>query len=530
MPKLWIDNRPVEVPDGTTVLAAARKLGIDIPALCYLQGHPANTSCMCCVVQIDGQADLVPACATVATEGMRVSSETDEVRAARRTALELLLSDHLGDCIGPCQSACPAGMDIPRMIRHIAAGDLKAAIATVKARIALPAALGRICPAPCEKACRRGRYDQPVAIKLLKRHAADADLADDEPYLPPRRPPSGKRVAIIGAGPAGLAAAYYLLTLGHGCTVFDDHDRPGGMLRYGVEPRRLPRKVLEAEIDIIRQLGAEFRMRTLVGEHVSLEELRTDFDAVFVAVGELRADDAEQLGLSAPAGRLRADPATFQTEVQGVFAGGDAIGRRKSAVRSVAHGHGAAVAIDQYLTGRPLTGTGRPFTTRMGRLDEEELRRLVALASPEPRASPAGRTLAGEDAPGLSDAQAHSEAARCLHCDCRKAESCKLRRYAALYAANPKRHGDQRRRLELHAGRGQVIYEPGKCIDCGLCVQITARAGEALGLTFVGRGFDVRVAVPFGRELDQALQKVAAECVRACPTGALAFKMNRASQ
>ena len=164
MPKLIIDQREVEVPEGATVLDAARKLGIDIPALCFHEGCNPSTSCLACLVRIGGEERLVPSCATAAAEGMQVESETEAVRQARRTALELLLSDHLGDCMAPCQLGCPAQMDIPTMLRQIAAGQLREAIATVKRDIALPAVLGRICPAPCEKVCRRGDLDAAVSI------------------------------------------------------------------------------------------------------------------------------------------------------------------------------------------------------------------------------------------------------------------------------------------------------------------------------------------------------------------------------
>ncbi|KPK79824.1 MAG: hypothetical protein AMJ81_12730, partial [Phycisphaerae bacterium SM23_33] len=307
MPRLSIDNREVQVPEGATILDAARKAGVDIPALCFLEGHPAGTSCMVCVVRVNGQEALTPSCATPAQEGMRVESETPAVHQARRTALELLLSDHLGDCMGPCQCICPAGMDIPLMIRQIAAGRTADAVATVKRHIALPAVLGRICPAPCEKGCRRGQHDGPVSIMLLKRWAADADLTGESPYLPPRQADTGRKVAVVGAGPAGLAAAFYLLQHGHGCVLFDEHDRPGGMLRRGVPADRLPRDVLDAEIDVIRRLGAEFRLSTRVGRDVSVADLKRDFDAVFVAVGELKAGDAERLGLAAPNDRIHVD-------------------------------------------------------------------------------------------------------------------------------------------------------------------------------------------------------------------------------
>ena len=146
MPRLSIDNREVEVPNGATVLDAAGKLGIDIPTMCFMKGCQPSTSCMVCVVKIDDRAVLLPACGTLAQDGMRVESDCEEVHQARKTALELLLSDHVGDCLGPCHMICPAQMNIPLMIRQIAAGKLRDAIETVKKDIALPAVLGRICP------------------------------------------------------------------------------------------------------------------------------------------------------------------------------------------------------------------------------------------------------------------------------------------------------------------------------------------------------------------------------------------------
>ena len=519
MPRLVIDNQEVEVPPGSSVLDAARRLGIDIPTLCYLEGQTPLTSCMVCVVKVNGRDALVPSCATRAEEGMVVESETDEVREQRRCALELLLSDHLGDCEAPCQTACPAHMDIPRMIRHIAAGQVREALITIKQDIALPATLGRICPAPCEKACRRGQADAPLSICLLKRYAADADLASAEPYVPPRKDATGKRVAIVGAGPAGLAAAYHLLQQGHACTLFDEHDAPGGMLRYGVPEEKLPRDVLDAEIDVIRNLGAEFRMSRRLDSATGLERLRKDFDAVLVATGQDQAGQASALGLKVTRTGIQVDRQTCATSAEGVFAAGGAVRATRMAVRALADGKAAAACIDQHLRNRPVAVPPRPFSTHIGKLLEGEMERFLAGACRAGRTEPAGGPGAG-----LSDSEARREALRCLHCDCRKADACRLRRYCQLYGARPSRYKGQRKPFRQYLDHPQVIYEPGKCIACGLCIQIAAQASEPLGLTFIGRGFDVRVAAPFDRSIAEALQKAAAECVAACPTGALAFR------
>ncbi len=529
MPRVVIDDRVIDVPEGSTILDAARRLGLDIPTLCFLDGLKPATSCMICVVKVKGSDRLVPSCATLVQDGMEVESETDEVRDIRRTGLELLLSDHVGDCIAPCQVACPAHMDIPLMLRQVAAGDLRAAITTIKKDIALPAVLGRVCPELCERACRRREVDSPAAICQVKRYVADVDLASSAPYLPVCKPTSEKKVAIVGAGPTGLSAAWHLIQAGHVCVVFDEHEKPGGRLRYDPEvagdEARLPPDLLDAEIDVIETLGATFRVGVRVGRDVSLADLQSEFDAVLVATGPLAETDTECLGLPVSRGRLRVDPRTHETSIAGVFAAGDAVQPSKLIVRSVAQGKAAAYCVDQYLTGQTVTGPPRTFDFRAGRLDSEEIAQLATVAATVARVVPAG----GADK-GLTEQEARTEASRCLHCGCGKQDGCKLRCYAALYGANPNRYRGDRRKLKRHLQHGDVIYEPGKCILCGLCVQIATRAGEPLGLTFIGRGFDVRVDVPFDRSIAESLVRVARECVDACPTGALALKSDACTQ
>ena len=165
---LTIDKRPVSVNEGSTVLNAAETLGISIPTLCYTPGYKPNSTCMLCVVHEMNTDSLILACSMPAKEGMVVETDTENVRIARKDTLDLLLSEHVGDCEAPCQRACPANMNIPLMIRQIQERKFEEAISTVKKDIALPAVLGRICPAPCEKVCRRAAHDKPLSICLFK--------------------------------------------------------------------------------------------------------------------------------------------------------------------------------------------------------------------------------------------------------------------------------------------------------------------------------------------------------------------------
>lgn len=523
MPTLTVDNREVSVPQGATVLEAARAVGLDIPTLCFREGCRPESSCLVCVVRINGAARLMPSCATPAAEGMVVESETPEIHGARRTALELLLGDHLGDCVGPCEVTCPAHLDIPGMIRLISEGRMAEAAEKVRERIPLPAILGRICPTMCEKACRRGELDQPISILLLKRYVGDWALRSGARSAV--MPDTGRRVAVVGAGPAGLCAAYYLRRAGHACVLFDDHPEPGGGLRYGVPPQRLPRGVLDAELASITDLGVELRPGTRVGRDISLEELRRSFDAVVLATGAVSEADAQALGLAVRGEALQADRETHQASLPGVFVAGSALAPSQHAVRAVGSGRSAATSVMQYLAHEEATGAHRPFTTRMGPLDAAEMSAFAARAPRYGRLQPGGASdPEPAEAPGFAPEEACAEADRCLHCECAALSCCRLRELAIRLDARPARYRDRRRVFTRETSHPELVHEPGKCISCGLCVQIAEREREPLGLSFVGRGFTVRVGVPFNEELAAALALAARACAEACPTGALVLR------
>lgn len=520
MPRITIDHREIEVPAGTTILEAARHLGIAIPTLCYRRDCRPETSCMVCVVKIEGSERLLPACATRCTEGMVVESETAEVRAARRVALELLLADHRGDCVGPCQYICPAGLDIPRMVGLIRCGDMRAAVAVTHDTIAFPSVLGRVCAAFCEKGCRRAGRDASIAIRLLKRAVGDYDLACREPLAPPCAPETGRRVAVVGGGPAGLTAAYYLRRAGHEVTVLESASQAGGGLRTGVAPEALPPSVLQGEIAGVARLGVRLVTDAMVGRDVSLADLQREYDAVVLACGEVTEDAARSLGLALHGKGLAHDRHTLMTERLGVFVAGSALAPSRHAVRAVGSGRLVAQAVCQHLAGEHIHVDHRPYTVLMGELSPAEMAVFSASASPVDRAIPAG----GE-ATGLGADEARAEAARCLQCTCEGIDTCRLRHWGHAYEANPHRVKIARRPYGLDQSHPDVIYEPGKCIACGLCVQIASRT-PGLGLTFVDRGFRVRMAAPLASDLEQALGAAARECARACPTAALRWRGN----
>jgi formate dehydrogenase major subunit len=290
--RLEVDGRIVEGLEGQTILEVCRANGIEIPTLCYEPKLPGFGACRMCVVEVEGEEHPPISCSRAAEAGMVVRTQTEQIRRLRRTNLELIFSDHNAYCLPPCQNKCPSHIDIPGFLKANAEGQFRESARIFKRTIPFPSILGRVCPAPCEEHCRRDEVDEAIAIRDSHRYAGDMVLkAQNEGIEPPlpfeTEPKTGKRVAVVGSGPAGMAAAYYLLMSGHDVTVFEKDELPGGMLRYGIPEYRLPKAdVLDPEYEAVWRLGGRLECNKALGRDFSLDDLRDQgFDATIVATG-----------------------------------------------------------------------------------------------------------------------------------------------------------------------------------------------------------------------------------------------------
>ena len=276
---------------GETILDVARRHNVHIPTLCHDPRLKPFSSCFVCVVEVEGMNGMQPSCSTEIKEGMKIRTDNENVRTSRKTALDLLVSNHFADCVAPCEETCPAGVDVQGYISLIEKGLYRDAVGLIKQTNPFPAICGRVCVRPCELACRRNFLDEGtgVGIDYLKRFAADRDLLNGQDhYRPEVAAPTGKKVAIIGGGPGGLSAAYFLQQKGHQCDVYEAAPHPGGWLRYGIPEYRLPNDVLDKEIETITELGVQIHCNRRFGDDLSYGELKDKYHAVILTIGSQR--------------------------------------------------------------------------------------------------------------------------------------------------------------------------------------------------------------------------------------------------
>ena len=671
-----INDKDVKIPEGSTILDAARKAGFSIPTLCSAEGLEPFTSCFICAVKVEGgRGNLVPSCATKVRDGMSVTVESDEINASRKMCVNLMVSDHCGDCLPPCETACPASIDIKGFLALIAERKPEEAAALIREKAPFPGSLGRICPRPCEAECRRTRVDDPVSICFMKRFASDCEIEKyGVPQFSEKLPPTGKKVAVIGAGPSGMTAAYFLNQQGHDVTVFEKNSKSGGMLRYGIPFYRLPDSALASEMDAIENAGVTVKYNTEIGKDIKVTELEKEYDALMIAIGaqgasnmrvegedldgvysgieylgnvansdypdlgnkvvivgggntaidasrtalrsgadvtilyrrtraEMPANNFEiedaleegvkieflnapvavrrengklfvkcikmELGESDASGRRRPVPVegseyeievsavisaigqkvlpeavaelgieitkwgtvavdenTFMTTRAGIFSAGDCQTGADMAVRAVGNARKAAVSINQYLSGEEVTGEEVLFNSQMGPLDKVPESLFEGVESAERIKMPVidhkvRTTSFNEIEKGFDYEEAVKEAERCLECGCDKADDCKLREYATEYGADQNMFGGDRRGYSKDTTRSDITMETGKCISCGSCVRACAEIKGLNVLSFVNRGFQTRMTVPFGRSLVESSCDGCGECVKVCPTAAI---------
>ncbi|MCG6352715.1 FAD-dependent oxidoreductase, partial [Vibrio alginolyticus] len=295
MIEIVIDGKYRIVEEGLTLLEAAKVCGVEIPSLCGMNKSNEKVPCDLCVVEVES-GGTKRACELEVYRGLNVVTQSEQLSEHRRKALNRIMTDHYADCEAPCKTACPAGVDIQSYLYHIAQNDHQKAIEVIKRTLPMPLSIGRVCPAFCESECRRSLVDEPIAIRQLKRHAADADLSAHEAYVPEKKPSKGLNIAVVGSGPGGLTAGYYLSNEGYDVTVFESMPKAGGWLRYGIPEYRLPKDILDKEIELMCRNGMQVHTNQKLGVDLTLSQLSEEYDAVCLAVGASQAVEMHYTG------------------------------------------------------------------------------------------------------------------------------------------------------------------------------------------------------------------------------------------
>lgn len=294
---LHINGNEIVAEQGLTILEVAKRADIDIPTLCYVKGTISQNPCGICAVTIsnfqdyslkplEGSEELFRACVTLAQEGMQIETASDAAVEHRQNRLAAISKHHFGDCKAPCNLTCPGQINVQGYIAHVEKGEYEEAMRLIMERNPVPFSVGRVCPRFCETRCRRILVDDPVSINHLKRFVADWCMKNEVDLKIPKERPTGKKVAVIGGGPAGLTAAFYLTRKGHDVTIFEAAPKLGGALRYGFPEYKIPREILDFEINMILKMGISVRLSQRWGKDFIIQDLVDQgFDATFIGIG-----------------------------------------------------------------------------------------------------------------------------------------------------------------------------------------------------------------------------------------------------
>jgi len=283
---LNINGNEVIAEKGLTILEVAKRSDIKIPTLCHIKGKPADNPCTICVVEVEGQDELMRSCVSLARDGMVINTESEAVVAHRQERLAVLSETHFGDCKAPCNLTCPGQINVQGYIAHVARGEYEEALRVVMERNPIPFSVGRVCPRFCETRCRRILIDEPVSINHLKRFVADWCMSNEIDLKIPKDKPTGKRIAVIGGGPAGLTVAWFLTRKGHEVTIFEAAPKLGGALRYGFPDYKIPKEIVDYEVNTILRMGINIRLSQKWGKDFTLQDLKDmGFDATFIGIG-----------------------------------------------------------------------------------------------------------------------------------------------------------------------------------------------------------------------------------------------------
>jgi predicted molibdopterin-dependent oxidoreductase YjgC len=366
---------------------------------------------------------------------MRIETDSPEVRLSRALSLELLLSDHRADCEAPCKVACPGNMDVATMNRLCDEGKIDDALALLRDTLVIPATLCFICNAPCEKICRKGVINKPVAVReIKKRLVAHTDLT----AIVPPAVRNGKKIAVVGSDPAALAAAYHLCKQGYEVTLFEPAEQ---ILVPYIRSENVPADILELETEVIKRMGIKLEQSAAPPSPEAFDEI--------------------------------VRPAT----------------KSKQPARMVLEGRRIAENTHASFTANIASNEEqKDFNSTYSRFTEVERRRL--------------------DKPSYSETN-------CLYCDCNGKTTCSLRRYATEYGVKNTRYpkeGASEALVRQKAG-DNILFEPAKCIKCGLCVY-----NSRDGFTFKGRGFAMQTTLPEGNEIN-----ITKKITELCPTSALYY-------